>query len=106
METSPYWNPFLEKQGPAGAYMDENGNYVKGRNFPSIIKTSEVYEELNGNNYIIDLRSPESFANGHIKGAHRVKFTDLPDYFENEIKPSDYNKIVMVCYAGQIASSA
>ena len=87
-------------------YLDESGNYVKGRNFPSLIKASEVYEELDSNNYIIDLRSPEVFAKGHIKGAHRVKFPDLPGFFENEIKPSDYNKIIMVCYAGQISGYA
>lgn len=87
-------------------YLEENGNYVKGRNFPSLIKTANVYDELNDNNYIIDLRSPEAFAKGHIKGAHRVKFTDLPEYFENDIQPANYTKIVMVCYAGQISGYA
>ncbi|HKI89757.1 MAG TPA: rhodanese-like domain-containing protein [Draconibacterium sp.] len=88
------------------AYLEENGDYVKGRNFPSLIKTSEVYNELDSNNYIIDLRNPELFAKGHIKGAHRVKFTELPDYFQKEINPSDYDKIVLVSYAGQISSYA
>jgi len=87
-------------------YLEENGDYVKGRSFPSMIKTSEVHDELDSNNYIIDLRSPESFAKGHIKGAHRVAFSDLPNYFEKEIHPKDYNKIVLVCYAGQISGYA
>ncbi len=88
------------------AYLEENGDYVRGRSFPSLIKASEVYAELGSNNYIIDLRSPESFAKGHIKGAHRVTFKDLPGYFQNEIKPSDYDKIVLVCYAGQLSGYA
>ena len=87
-------------------YLEDNGDYVRGRSFPSLIKPSEVYSELDSNIYIIDLRSPESFAKGHIKGAHRVQFKKLPDYFNNEINSSDYNKIVLVCYAGQISAYA
>jgi rhodanese-related sulfurtransferase len=87
-------------------YLEANGNYVKGRNFPSLIKASEVYAELDSNNYIIDLRSPQIFAEGHIAGAHRVKFTDLPEYFQNDIQPTDYAKVILVCYAGQISSYA
>ena len=88
------------------SYLEENGDYIRDRGFPSLIETSDVYNELDSNNYIIDLRSPESFAKGHIKGAHRVIFTELSDYFANEISPSDYDKIILVCYAGQISGYA
>ncbi|MDP3431763.1 MAG: rhodanese-like domain-containing protein, partial [Bacteroidota bacterium] len=62
-------------------YLEESGDYVNGRNFPSLIKASSVYEELSGNIKIIDLRSPEAYAKGHIKGAVNVDFTKIPDYF-------------------------
>jgi len=87
-------------------YLEDNGDYVRGRSFPSLISPSEVFNELDSNIYIIDLRSPESFTKGHIKGARRVQFKKLPDYFENEIKPTDYNKIVLVSYAGQTSAYA
>lgn len=85
-------------------YLEESGDYVNGRNFPSLIKASVVNSELAGKIKIIDLRSPEAFAKGHIKGAVNVEFSKIPDYFTNVIKPFEYDKIVMVCYAGQIAS--
>lgn len=87
-------------------YLEETGDYVNGRNFPSLIKSSVVYKELGPNIHIIDLRDPKAFAKGHIKGAVNIEFTKIPDYFTNAIKPFGYAKIVMVCYAGQIASYA
>lgn len=87
-------------------YLEETGDYVNGRNFPSLIKASVVQEELSGNIKIIDLRSPEAYAKGHIKGAVNIEFSKIPDYFTNTIKPFESDKIVMVCYAGQIASYA
>jgi len=85
-------------------YLEQSGDYVNGRNFPSLIKASAVLKELDGKIQIVDLRSPEAFAKGHIKGAVNVEFSKIPDYFTNVIKPFEFDKIVMVCYAGQIAS--
>ncbi|MCK3683555.1 rhodanese-like domain-containing protein [Maribellus sp. YY47] len=86
--------------------LNELGDYVNSRNFPSLIKPSAVYEELNGNNLIIDIRRPKTFAGGHIKGAVNVDFTAIPDYFTKQIKPFEYDKIILVCYSGQISSYA
>ncbi|WP_340111620.1 rhodanese-like domain-containing protein [Maribellus mangrovi] len=86
--------------------LNEMGDYANSRDFPSLIKPSSVYEELDGNILILDLRSESAFDDGHIKGAVRVDFSDLPAYFTNDIKPFEYDKIVLACYAGQIASYA
>lgn len=86
------------------SYLEEMGDYVNGRNFPSLIKAATVQEELPKNNHIIDLRKPEDFAKGHIKGATNVGFSQLPTYFTNEIKPFEYDRIIMVCYSGQTSS--
>lgn len=86
------------------AYLEEMGDYVNGRNFPSLIKAASVYEELEKNNLILDLRSPEVFAQGHIKGANNVEFGLLPAYFTNKIKPFEYDRIIVVCYSGQMSS--
>ncbi len=87
-------------------YLEESGDYVNGRNFPSLIKASAVNHELAGNIKIIDLRSPEAFAKGHIKGAVNLEFSKIPDYFSNVIKPFEFDKIVMVCKSGQTSSYA
>lgn len=85
-------------------YLAEKGDYVNSRQFPSLINASAVYEQLDSNIVIIDLRGEETFKKGHIKNAINVKFSNLPAYFSNDIKPEEYDKIILVCYAGQIAS--
>ena len=85
-------------------YLEESGDYVNGRNFPSLIKASAVYKELGGKTKIIDLRDPATFAKGHIKGAVNVEFSKIPDFFSNAIKPFEYDKIVVVCNSGQYSS--
>lgn len=84
----------------------EMGDDVNGSRFPSLLKAPEVYSELDGNIHIIDLRNEATFANGHIKGAVNVAFTNLPEYFKNVINPAEFDKIVLVCYSGQMTSYA
>ena len=49
--------------------LEENGDYVNSREYPSLIRASIVHDELNGNNLVIDLRSPQKYTAGHIRGA-------------------------------------
>jgi rhodanese-related sulfurtransferase len=84
--------------------LEAGGDYVNSRQYPSLIKASLVNSGLQGKNLIIDLRSASRFAEGHIKGSLNKKFEDLPGYFENGIKPFEYDKIILVCDDGQISS--
>ena len=86
--------------------LEESGDYVNTKNFPSLIKASVVNEELNKKNLLIDLRDPSLFAGGHIKGAVNVQFSDLPVFLESKVKPFEYEKIIMICSTGQISSYA
>lgn len=85
-------------------YLEENGDYVKSKEFPSLIKASAVKEELDNKILVIDLRSSKQFSEGHIKGAVNKQFEDLPSYLETGIKPFEYNKIVIVSDDGQVSS--
>ena len=84
--------------------LEANGNYVNSQVFPSLIKASIVHESLGKNILVIDLRAPELYSRGHIKGAVNKRFEELPGYFETGIKPFEYDKIIMVCEAGQVSS--
>jgi rhodanese-related sulfurtransferase len=84
--------------------LEDNGDYVNSQFFPSLIKASVVQEEMEKNNLVIDLRVPELFSKGHIKGAVNKQFKELPDYFETGIKPFEYDRIILVCDDGQISS--
>jgi rhodanese-related sulfurtransferase len=84
--------------------LKDMGDYVNGREFPSLIKASVVNESMDQNIHIIDLRDQSKFVEGHIKGSVNKKFEDLPEYFETGIKPFEFDKIVLVCEDGQISS--
>jgi rhodanese-related sulfurtransferase len=83
----------------------DNGDYVKSKEYPSLIKASIVHDNLGDKNQlVIDLRSSKLFSEGHIKGAVNKKFEELPSYFETGIKPFEYDKIILVSEDGQISS--
>ena len=85
-------------------YLEENSNFIANDAFP-IINADDVKSNLKNPKYhIIDIRSDSWFDYGHIKGAVNLKAEDLLSYFENTIKPKDFEKIVLVCYSGQSAS--
>ncbi len=86
------------------AYLNELGDYVNSRSFPSLIKASSVYENLGVEQLILDIRDPEKFADGHITGAVNLSFENIPGYFEADIVPFKYNKIIIVSEAGQTSS--
>jgi rhodanese-related sulfurtransferase len=85
-------------------YLAENGDYVNSRQFPSMIKPQLVYESLDSGTLVIDLRRPEVYRKGHIKGSVNVQFTNIPAFFVDSIKPYQYEKIILACYYGQISS--
>lgn len=86
--------------------LEDGGDYVNSQQYPSLIKASLVNEAAEGKNLVIDLRNGVDFSSGHIRGAVNKKFGDLPGYFETGIKPFEYEKIILVCGAGQISSYA
>jgi rhodanese-related sulfurtransferase len=86
--------------------LEAGGDYVNSQQYPSLIKASLVNDAAAGKNLVIDLRNPADYSSGHIKGAVNKKFGDLPSYFETGIKPFEYEKIILVCGDGQLASYA
>ena len=82
----------------------ENGDYVNGRDFPSLIDASKVMEQLDGKILVVDIRSTAEFKAGHIKGAVQKDFNLLPVYFQTGIKPFEYERIILVSNDGQTAS--
>ncbi len=87
-------------------YLAQSGDYVNSRKFPSMIKPETVFNGLDSALLIIDIRDVEGYKNGHIKGAVNVQFSDISGFFENSIKPYEYDKIVLVCSHGQKSSYA
>jgi rhodanese-related sulfurtransferase len=55
--------------------------------------------------YLLDIRSPEAFAKGHIAGAQNVDFADLYGHVK-QLDASTYENIVIICFAGQASAYA
>ena len=84
--------------------LKENGDYVNSRDFPSLIKASIVKESIGKNVHIIDIRSHDAYNEGHIKGSVNVNFESLPTYLTSDIKPFEYDRIIIACEDGQASS--
>jgi rhodanese-related sulfurtransferase len=85
-------------------YLNESGDYVNTREFPSLISPESTFKALGEKTLVIDMRTPDVFAKGHIKGAVNVEMEDLPAFFSSKIKPFEYEKIILACYSGQSSS--
>lgn len=55
--------------------------------------------------YLIDIRSPEAFKKGHIRGSKHVSFEDVYQHVKQINAPS-YENIVVICFAGQASAYA
>jgi len=87
-------------------YLAESGDYVNSREFPSLIGAEPAFKALGEKTLVIDIRQPEIYKKGHIKGAVNVEMPELPAYFSEKIKPFEYDKIILACYSGQSSSYA
>ncbi|MFD1315808.1 rhodanese-like domain-containing protein [Namhaeicola litoreus] len=86
-------------------YLESNGNFINSTASGAIISADEVKKNLKNEKYhLIDIRTDTWFAYGHIKGANNVLAPDLLDYFQNKINPSDFDKVILICYSGQSAA--
>jgi len=85
-------------------YLESDGDFIN-TTAPALILADEIKENLKNPKYlVIDIRSESWFEYGHIKKAKNVKASELVNYFENEIDPSNYDKITIACYSGQSAA--
>ncbi len=86
----------------AEVYAD-HGNYINSKESPSIINPSVVIDHLD-NYLLIDIRDTDAYARGHINGAYNVPREDIIDFLTEKQNTAVYDKIVIICYSGQMAS--
>lgn len=97
---------------PAAAEVDEEAiiraavvKYYKNLDANNLYKIEpaafwEQYQASPGMFQVVDIRSPEDFAKGHIEGAINIPFKEVA----NNLDKFDKNKkVVVTCYTGQTA---
>lgn len=80
-------------------FLEEQGNYINSSEAPSLIEPAEVFANLN-NYLILDVRTSQEFADGHIQGSQNVRNTELLNFLLAN-NPESYQKIVLVSADGQ-----
>jgi rhodanese-related sulfurtransferase len=86
-------------------YLEENGNFINSELAPAIILAPEIKDNVRNKKYLVlDIRSEDWYAYGHIQNAENVEGPELLKYFETKITPENYDKITIVCYSGQSAA--
>ena len=87
------------------SFLESNRDFINTDAAPALIPANEVKKNLKNPTYhMIDIRSASWFEYGHIKNAVNVQPSDLLTHFENNISPSEYEKIVLIRYSGQSAA--
>jgi len=87
---------YLESPDGGGDYANTAmGAYVGADGVKALMATGGVY--------IIDIRSAETFASGHIEGAMNVAAADVISHLDG-MDVSGYDKVAIVCYTGQSAA--
>ncbi len=81
----------------------KHGNFINTKQFPPIIKAKDVYKNID-HYLLIDIRNQEAYEQGHINGAYNVPKEQILDFVKAKQKAVAYDKVVIICYSGQIAS--
>jgi len=81
----------------------KTGDFIKLENSPKLISAEDVYNSLDDNILILDIRRAKDYAGGHIKNSINLKLKELIDYAQVKGFPM-YDKVIVVCYTGQTAS--
>jgi rhodanese-related sulfurtransferase len=87
------------------SYLEANRNFINTDAAPALVPADEVKKNSKNPKYhIIDIRTATWFEYGHVKNAANVQPADLLNHFQNSITPSEYDKIILICYSGQSAA--
>ena len=87
------------------SFLEANRDFINTDAAPALVPADEVKKNSKNPKYhIIDIRTATWFEYGHVKNAANVQPADLLNHFQNSITPSEYDKIVLICYSGQSAA--
>lgn len=87
------------------SFLETNRDFINTDAAPALVPADEVKKNSKNPKYhIIDIRTATWFEYGHVKNAANVQPADLLNHFQNSITPSEYDKIILICYSGQSAA--
>jgi len=92
-------NPWSKNAGVESTYQAENGNQLENEDpiiFVDFNRTCRFIDNKEG--IILDARSPEDYAEGHIPGAHLLFFYNMNEsYSKHEVLLNSVSSILIYC---------
>lgn len=92
-----------ENAEPLAEIYYKHGNFINTKEFPPIVKAPQVLENA-ADWLLVDIRSADAYEAGHINGAYNVPKDEIIDFLMTKHKAASYEKVVIICYSGQMAS--
>jgi len=86
------------------AYLEKHGNFINSDAVPALISAEVVFNNMDKNHLIIDIREEDAFSLGHIEGAKNITPDSILYFFENIIEPNSFDTIVLTCDIGARSS--
>lgn len=98
------YNQFINESITTDPIYDALLKYVKGtKDDWNYITPEQLNKKDMSKYYLLDIRKPEVFKQGHIKGAKNIFWLDLLEEKNLKKLPKD-KKIILICYVGHTAS--
>lgn len=84
-------------------YINSQGDFINSPLSPGVINIDVVLKSSGKKLHIVDIRSSESFASGHLPNAVNVEKGEILNYFENIIDTGSFDTIALISSDGQDA---
>jgi rhodanese-related sulfurtransferase len=85
-------------------YLESQADYINQAETPFFATAIEVFANMSNNYLVIDIRTAEEYENAHIENSLNVLPKDIVKFFEEKIHPPAFEKIVLVCNAGDASA--
>jgi rhodanese-related sulfurtransferase len=84
-------------------FLHNSGEYINSKGIPNMVSAEDVNDNLSSY-YVLDIRSHEEYVDGHINGAVNIQASEIIDFLDKNVSPSEYDKLIIACHSGQTAS--
>lgn len=81
-------------------YLESKADFVNSPETPFFINAVEIFQNLDSNLLVIDIRNKYDFEDGHIRNSINIKPDEIVNLFENKIHAPGFDRIAIVCNAG------
>ena len=84
-------------------YLERHGDPANCK-LTCTVTANDVYDHLDDNQYILDLRTKREFQAGHIRGAVHMPENKICYHLKEKMNPNRFKRVIIVCNTGQAST--